>query len=954
LSPSLPEREDELSTPLPPALGLFGTGLSQNARLITLATAQGSGLPESLMAEQFSGREAVNELFCFEVDALSVSTDLELDLFGGEEISVKLLLADGSRRAWHGICTGAGWRGADGGVARYRLRLEPALALLRERQDNYIFQDKNAREIVTELLADYPQLRFEFDLVQPLAPRAICTQHRESDFAFFRRLLASEGLSWRFEHDQAGEGDDAQARHRLIIFDSKAKIPAMPGQAELRFHGVRATDTQDAIDRFSATRQAQANAATTSSWDPAQLVAPAAGQSSSLDCGELPVLEVHDGSGERRHADGAQAELHSELMLQAFELDNKVFTGAGAVRQLAAGHAFRLTRHARYGDGDDRFTVLWVEHAARNNFESALARTGNGASLDNGTYRNQFGCVREEVAIVPRAVAQRRDSSARGSQTALVVGLPDAVATSMRDHQVKVQFPWQRGTSPNPGGVGHNTDQGGNAPGNDSSGAWVRVAEALAGPNWGTQFTPRIGAEVLVDFAEGDMDRPLIVSQLYTGSDAPPYPAGVDAGVNHAGVLSGIHSHNFDGGGFNQWQLDDTPGQLRTRLASSTAATQLNLGYLVQQAPESAQRGGYRGSGFELRTDAWAVLRAGEGLLLSSTARTRQGSGVASTQLDAAEAVACLKGARELGKVMTDAAMQQNGLVSKEAGQAQADFIAQIDAHEKGKYAGAVGGQAALKAKDGAKEHDAEQPVEKFGAPLILMDSPSTINWATAASTVVHAGQQLHWTTQADVHLAAGHTVAAVAAGAAGFFCHAGGVQAIAANGAVSLQAHTDQLEIVADKGITVTAVNDAIEIKAKQKITLQAGQSAITLDGGDITFACPGNFTVKGGQHTFDGGGKKSAELPSLPGSLSKLKNFIALNYRGLDGKPMDGVGYKIKFADGQVVNGKLDQAGTARHENVPEKPTSVEYEMRKPLPEQPWEPLAKMLEKANAKFSN
>jgi type VI secretion system secreted protein VgrG len=124
-------------------LSLFGTGLSQNARLITLATAQDSGLPESLMAERFVGREAVNELFRFEVDALSVSTDLGLDQFLGEEITLKLLLADGSRRAWHGICTRAAWVGADGGVARYRLRLEPALHLLRERRDSYIFQDKS-------------------------------------------------------------------------------------------------------------------------------------------------------------------------------------------------------------------------------------------------------------------------------------------------------------------------------------------------------------------------------------------------------------------------------------------------------------------------------------------------------------------------------------------------------------------------------------------------------------------------------------------------------------------------------------------------------------------------------------------------------------------------------------------------------------------------------------------
>jgi type VI secretion system secreted protein VgrG len=127
-----------------------------------------------------------------------------------------------------------------------------------------------------------------------------------------------------------------------------------------------------------------------------------------------------------------------------------------------------------------------------------------------------------------------------------VVGLPDAVATTTRDHQVRIQFPWQRGRSPNPGGMAHNSDDNGSAPGDDTAGTWVRVAEALAGPNWGTQFTPRIGTEVLVDFIEGEIDRPVIVAQLYTGSDPPPFAAGVDSGVEHAGVLSGIHTHSFD------------------------------------------------------------------------------------------------------------------------------------------------------------------------------------------------------------------------------------------------------------------------------------------------------------------------------------------------------------------------------------------------------------------------
>jgi uncharacterized protein involved in type VI secretion and phage assembly len=100
---------------------------------------------------------------------------------------------------------------------------------------------------------------------------------------------------------------------------------------------------------------------------------------------------------------------------------------------------------------------------------------------------------------------------------------------------------------------------------------------ALAGPNWGSQFTPRIGTEVLVNFADGDMDRPVVLGQLYNGSDLPPFSAGLDSGINHAGVISGMHSQGMDGAGCNQWVLHDSTGQLHMRLASSTAASQLNL-----------------------------------------------------------------------------------------------------------------------------------------------------------------------------------------------------------------------------------------------------------------------------------------------------------------------------------------------------------------------------------------
>jgi len=69
------------------------------------------------------------------------------------------------------------------------------------------------------------------------------------------------------------------------------------------------------------------------------------------------------------------------------------------------------------------------------------------------------------------------------------------------------------------------------------------------------------------------------------------------------------------------------------------------------------------------------------------------------------------------------------------------------------------------------------------------------------------------------------YIVASVSANATGLLTHYCWIQAVAANGPVSLQAHMDQLEILADEALTIVSVNDVIEIKAEEKIVLHAGQ---------------------------------------------------------------------------------------------------------------------------------
>jgi type VI secretion system secreted protein VgrG len=525
------------------------------------------------------------------------------------------------------------------------------------------------------------------------------------------------------------------------------------------------------------------------------------------------------------------------------------------------------------------------------------------------------------LAAVPVVPPRPSARTAPFTLTARVVGIEDAVVTAERGHRVKVQMHFQRGVQPNAGGLptGFGADAQGNAPGDERSGTWVRVAGPAAGANWGSLYTPRIGAEVALQFIEGDIDRPVVVGGVYGGTDAAPFAAGVDSGVNHPGVLCGLHSQRLDGGGFNQFALDDAPGQLRTRLHASHADTELGLGHLIQQSADDAQRGAWRGSGFEAGTAGWSNIRGAQGLLVSTTARAGTYGSAQATQMDASESVAQLNAARDLGQRLGQAAraVQAQALGTHVDGAEVANYVKSIDATQDGQHPPAVNGQPALRSDDGRTP--GSRPVDAFAQPVVLLDTPSAALAASAASLSGFAGQSTSVTAQGDVHHTAAHTLAQVSGGTTSVYAHEGGLSAMAANGPLSLRAHTDALSILADQAITITSVNDEIRVGAKAQIQIVAGQSSITLKDGDIEVMTPGAFTVHGATHAFLGGGNAPASLPVLPNVALKPPSTMLMTvydeqFRlvGPDGEtPIAHQPYKITSDDGQVWLGVTDADG-------------------------------------------
>lgn len=892
-----------------PGLDAFYRALSQHARLLELKTPLAA---DTLLPERFAGREALSETFCFDLDCLSPSAHLDLKPLIGECVTLSLRQADGSLRRWHAHVTHAAQLGADGGLARYRLVIEPWLAFLRHRRTSRIFQDQSALDVVQAVLGDYPIARFDVRVANAgtIAPRPLITQYRETDFDFVQRLLAEEGLSYWFEHAESGD------EHRLVIADAAADWPACP-QASVRFTRLSATDSADAIHSFGAWREVRSTQVTLSAWDDTALVANAAQQTSAWPAGELPALEQYFGEGERRYADSAVAERMAGLRMQAQERAVKTWAGESSVRVFAPAQRFTLVDHDAFGglsERDPKLTVLWVEHEAANNLDSDARELLTAVGVERGTYRNRFAALPAAVPIVPDMPARPR---APGSHSARVVGVEGETVSTTRDHRVKIQFPWQRGAAPTPGGLSHETER---APGNESSGIWVRIAEWAAGPNWGSQFTPPIGSEVLVGFIDEDPDCPQVIGSTFNGSHTPPFDGGVDAASGQPGVVSGIHQPTLDGAGHAQWLIDDTPGQQRARLATNLAAARLELGWITAQRGASGARGNWRGEGFELATDAWTTVRAGEGLLFTTQARP-QGT---STQLDAAEALARVKGAKQLNETFAQHASTHTAgtLQAAQDKQPLPELIKTLEA----RHGGPQGGQSEKIHAPGSRS--GTESAHKLGQPIIAFDSAASLIATTPASLTWMSGESASLTAHGDSHLAAGHSASLTAAREVSLFTATEDLAAVAAAGPLSLRAHTDALELAADKSVTVTGSGEGVDILAKDKIVLSAGQSQIELNGANITFKCPGKFEVKGASHAFEGGGSAAAKLPALPADLMHLHDgqFVVTDRQ--NGRPLVNTPYRISSPCG-VWRGRTDEAGLTERVSTGSAPQTMKIEI-------------------------
>ena len=214
------------------------------------------------------------------------------------------------------------------------------------------------------------------------------------------------------------------------------------------------------------------------------------------------------------------------MRMEEEEAHGAEITGSSICKALQSGYHFQLEQFYRESMNHKQYLVTAVWHTASQSFEE-------GADFE---YSNSFACIPIEVKFRPLRATHK--PVMQGSQTAIVVGPPGEEIYTDEYGRIKVQFHWDR--------VGKKDDK---------SSCWIRVSQPWAGPGWGAITIPRIGHEVVVDFLEGDPDRPLITGSVYNGINKPPYP------LPDEKTKSTLKSDSSQGsGGFNEIRFEDKKG----------------------------------------------------------------------------------------------------------------------------------------------------------------------------------------------------------------------------------------------------------------------------------------------------------------------------------------------------------------------------------------------------------
>ena len=485
-------------------------------RAITIETAGG----ETLTFTHLAGFDAVSRCFEFTVGLTGPELDVEADALINQPLAIEAESGD-PKRWFHGLVSEFRLVKLEERVASYEVVLRPWLWLLSLTHDCRIFQNLSVIEIVEEIFGKYPEAAFDKRLQKSYQPREYCVQYDESDLDFVQRLLEHEGILYFFEYSESG--------HTLVLADTTAKLKPAPGYATVPFHFEEDPARRDR-DFLSEWRVASSLRQAAYAHSDYNFETPSL---SLLTQSEAePVAKLFKGESYRQpgaHLELALGDAVAAIRREELQAPHVRVLAGGTARGLFSGCLFTLENYPRESQNAEHLVLRADYRVVDPEYRPAVAGAGES--------------YRVELLVAPTALPYRPPRTTprpvmRGPQTATVVGPGGAEIFTDKYSRVKVQFHWDR--------LGKK---------DENSSCFVRVSPAWAGAGWGFIQIPRIGQEVIVDFIEGDPDRPIIIGRVYNAAQMPPY------GLPGTETQSGWKSNSSPGGGgYNELMFEDKAG----------------------------------------------------------------------------------------------------------------------------------------------------------------------------------------------------------------------------------------------------------------------------------------------------------------------------------------------------------------------------------------------------------
>lgn len=483
---------------------------TQENRFISIVTP----LPkDELLLTSLVGSEHISALFEFDVVVLSANQAVDPHDLIGEQVTIKI--HNDMQRTFNGYVSKFSFGEVQtDGLREYRLTVVPWLWFLSKTHNQRIFQNKNIKDIISKVFSDLGFNDYRFNVKGGGSPREYCIQYGESDFQFVSRLLEEEGIAYYFKQE-----DD---KHTLMMVDQKSAFD-MCAEGEVIYS--IGTQLSSQINHWQHRYDFDTGVWAINDYnfkEPSKklfIETPTSAKfkkSASFKHYEYPGL--HDFSAGKEIVD---------LRADAEELFSDVVEGKGDCSSFYAGGMFNLIKHESKSE-DGGYLLTRVDHTAFDNSYYGGSDVGSG-------YNNSFICIPEDVHFRPQRLHVR--PVMRGPQSAMVTGPAGEEIHVDEFGRIKVQFIWDR--------------EGKN---DENSSCYLRIVQSWAGNKWGASFVPRIGHEVIVDFLDGDPDRPLVTGSVYNGANKPPYSAKTQSGIKTRSTKGGTADN------YNELRFEDKKG----------------------------------------------------------------------------------------------------------------------------------------------------------------------------------------------------------------------------------------------------------------------------------------------------------------------------------------------------------------------------------------------------------